>query len=161
QTVHRSEASIAVPKQNAAAHATAPDQDKENDEEADELAPAALEMDKSADSPLIRKLYEATRETKENNILARLDEATKMMEEGATSGFFAASYSYIALSLEQAGHCTDDIPSEAGLPRKGEVPPLPLHADLTPGLSVPVRLTAQVWSDKSRTGDPITAVVTT
>ena len=237
QTVHRPEASIAVPKQNAAANATAPDQDKENEEESDELAPAALDMDKSADSPLIRKLYEATRETKENNILARLDEAKKMIEDGAdvkpvdalgrnalhwamfgssyatkaaviteyeevahelidrgvevnhediyndtaldyllyspnfemqtlmlehgaTSGFFAASYSYIALSLEQAGHCTDDIPSEAGLPRKGEVPPLPMHADLTPGLSVPVRLTTQVWSDKSRTGDPITAVVT-
>ena len=33
---------------------------KDSDEETDELAPAAVETDKAADSPLIRKLYEAT-----------------------------------------------------------------------------------------------------
>ncbi len=213
------------------------EKDDQDDEDYEELAPAAVEMDKSGDSPLIRKLYEATRETKEKNTLERLDEAQKMieagadvkpvdalgrnalhwavfgssyatkpsviteyegighelidrgveinredvyndtpldyllyspnfemqtlmLEHGATSGFFAASYSYIALALEQAGACADELPSEQGMPRKGEAPPLPLQADLGPGLTVPVRLSSQVWSDKSRTGDPISAVVT-
>lgn len=43
--------------------------DDQDEEDYDELAPAAVEMDKSGDPPLIRKLYEATRETKEKNIL--------------------------------------------------------------------------------------------
>jgi LssY-like putative type I secretion system component LssY len=223
--------------QNPELTATVPNQDKDNDEETDELAPAAVEMDKSSDSPLIRKLYEATRETKEQNILQRLEETQKiiesgadvksvdglgrgalhwavfgssyatkpsvitayeeiahelidrgaeinredayndtaldyllyspnfemqtlLLEHGATSGFFAASYSYIALSLEEDEHCAQELPSEPGLPNKGEVAPVSLHADLTPGLMIPIRLTTQVWSDKSRTGDPIQGVVT-
>ncbi len=237
QTVHHPVSAAASQAQKTVPNVPALDPDKDSEEETNELAPAAVEMDKAADSPLIRKLYEATRETKEKNILERLDEAQKMiasgadvkpadalgrnalhwavfgssyatkpdviteyeeiahelidrgveinredayndtpldyllyspnfemqtlmLEHGATSGFFAASYSYIAIALEHAGACADELPSEKGMPRKGEAPPLPLNADLGPGLTVPVRLTSQVWSDKSRTGDPITAVVT-
>ncbi len=56
----------------------------EQEEAADEeLAPAAVEMDVSKDSPLIRQLYQATRETKEKEILASLDGAKKLLADGA------------------------------------------------------------------------------
>jgi hypothetical protein len=41
----------------------------------DELAPAAVELDVSHDSPLLQDLYQATRETKEQAILERLKHA--------------------------------------------------------------------------------------
>ena len=51
--------------------------------EEEESAPAAIEIDTSKDSPLIKTLYQVTRETKEKAILAKLDEAKKMIDDGA------------------------------------------------------------------------------
>src|SRR6516162_5727038 len=55
----------------------------EEDSEYEELAPAALELDLSRSSPLIRELYQGTRETKEQQILSHLQEAKKLLENGA------------------------------------------------------------------------------
>src|SRR6185369_11465494 len=75
----------AVPKQEI--HASEPPQVAPEDipEEApeNELAPAALRLDMSSSPPLIQTLYQATRETKENEILARLAQARKLVESGA------------------------------------------------------------------------------
>jgi hypothetical protein len=49
----------------------------------DELETAAVSLDLSHSSPLIQKLYQATRETKEQDILARLSEAKKLLADGA------------------------------------------------------------------------------
>ncbi len=48
----------------------------------DEFAPAAVEMDVSQESPLLQVLYKATRETKEKEVLARLDEAKALIQVG-------------------------------------------------------------------------------
>src|ERR1700720_586676 len=48
----------------------------------DEFAPAAIEMDVSQESPLLQVLYKATRETKEKEVLARLDEAKALIQSG-------------------------------------------------------------------------------
>jgi len=49
----------------------------------DELAPAAVEFDVSTLSPLMQVLYRATRETKEDQILARITEAKSLIANGA------------------------------------------------------------------------------
>ena len=49
----------------------------------DELEAAAVTLDVSHSSPLIQKLYQATRETKQQDILARLTEAKKLLADGA------------------------------------------------------------------------------
>jgi hypothetical protein len=49
----------------------------------DELDTAAVTLDVSHSSPLIQKLYQATRETKEQPILDRLTEAKKLIADGA------------------------------------------------------------------------------
>jgi hypothetical protein len=50
--------------------------DKDQDEPVDEdLAPAAVQIDVSKSSPLIQTLYQAARETKEQQILAQLAQA--------------------------------------------------------------------------------------
>ena len=49
----------------------------------DELDAAAVTLDVSHSSPLIQKLYQATRETKEQDILARLTEAKTLLADGA------------------------------------------------------------------------------
>src|SRR5690242_11537404 len=57
---------------------------KESQEEAaEELAPAAVQLDTSGDSPLIKELYPATRETKEQAILAELSKAKELIESGS------------------------------------------------------------------------------
>jgi len=53
----------------------------------DELAPAALELDVSHDSPLFQDLYQATRETKEQAILERLKHAKGLVAGGADLKF--------------------------------------------------------------------------
>jgi len=53
----------------------------------DELAPAALELDVSHDSPLLQDLYQATRETKEQAILERLKHAKGLVAGGADLKF--------------------------------------------------------------------------
>jgi hypothetical protein len=225
------------PARPAVAAQSSEKEDKDEEEESEDLAPAAVQMDKTGDSPLIRKLYEATRETKEKAILERLAEAqrmiedgadvkpvdalgrnalhwavfgssyaskasvitryeelahelidrgveinredayndtaldyllyspnfemqTLMLEHGATSGFFAAFYNFFALAMEHAELCGGDIPLGGGMPSKDEAPRPPIQSDLSPGLMIPIRMETAVWSDKSRTGDPVTAIVT-
>jgi hypothetical protein len=191
----------------------------------DESAPAALELDVSNDSPLIRELYQATRETKEKTILEYLAQAKKLVddgtdvkttdaqgrtalhwaifgssyntkpsilvayeeiadaligrgvdinredvyqdtaldyllyspsfeiqtlliEHGATSGFLAASFHFF---VEQTQPVPKTLAAAVSLSRK---------ADLAPGQTLSVRLNSPVYSDRSRTGDPITATVT-
>ena len=199
----------------------------ESEEESadDESAPAALALDVSNVSPLIRELYQATRETKEKPILDHLVQAKKLLdggtdvkatdaqgrtalhwtifgssyntkpsilvayeeiadalitqgvdinrediyqdtaldyllyspsfeiqtlliEHGATSGFLAASFHFF---VEQAQPVPKTLAAAVSLSRK---------ADLTPGQTLSVRLNAPVYSDRSRTGDPISATVT-
>lgn len=48
----------------------------------DDLAPAAIQIDLAESSPLIQKLYEATRETKEKPTLERLAEAEQLIAQG-------------------------------------------------------------------------------
>src|SRR4249920_489612 len=70
----------AVPEQKGVRSAEIPDVPEEPPE--DEFAPAAVEMDVSQESPLLQVLYRATRETKEKDVLARLDEAKSLIQSG-------------------------------------------------------------------------------
>jgi ankyrin repeat protein len=191
----------------------------------DELDTAAVQLDVSHSSPLIQKLYQATRETKEQPILDRLTEAkqliaggadvkatdqygrtalhwtvfgssystkpkiivsyeeiadqliqrgidinredvyndtaldyllyspnfeiqTLLIENGATSGFLIASFQYIS---ETMGKMPSTVAAGIAQSRK---------ADLAPGQTLSVRLTGPVYSEHSRTGDPVEATVT-
>src|SRR5689334_9072696 len=49
----------------------------------EELAPAAIQLYKKQLSPLLRALYQATRETIEPSILERLNEAKNLLQSGA------------------------------------------------------------------------------
>jgi len=192
----------------------------------DELAPAAVDIDVSKESPLLQVLYKATRETKEKEILSRLSEAkaliqsgadlketdpqgrtalhwavfgssystkasvtvayeeladamiqrgidvnhediyqdtaldyllyspsfemqTLLMESGATSGFLVATFRFFDQMEMQSP--ASNVPKAVSLSRR---------ADLSPGKTMSVRLTTPVYSDRSRTGDPIEGVVT-
>jgi ankyrin repeat protein len=112
---------------------------------------------------------------------------TLLIEHGATSGFLAASFSYI----NQLQECiTGRSPRASAPPRQGQgghsfpaavsiaqVPdaatadagsaseqsarlPAYMTADLVPGQTIDVRLTTPAASDRSRTGDPVEAIVT-
>jgi hypothetical protein len=59
-----------------------PNPDSEEASADDESAPAALQLDVSNTSPLIRELYQATRETKEKTILEHLAQAKKLVDSG-------------------------------------------------------------------------------
>jgi hypothetical protein len=197
----------------------------ESDSADEESAPAAVQLDVSGDSPLIRVLYQATREIKEKAILEYLAQAKKLVddgtdikatdaqgrtalhwaifgssyntkpsilvayeqiadaliekgvdinkedayqdtaldyllyspsfemqtlliENGATSGFLAASFHFF---IEQSQPVPKTVAAAVALSRK---------ADLAPGQTLSVRLNTPVYSDRSRTGDPITATVT-
>jgi hypothetical protein len=61
---------------------TQPDSDNQEVPD-DELDAAAVTLDVSHSSPLIQKLYQATRDTKDQDILARLTEAKKLLADGA------------------------------------------------------------------------------
>jgi hypothetical protein len=192
----------------------------------DELAPAAVDIDVSKESELLQSLYKATRETKEKDILGRLNQAkaliqsgadlketdlqgrtalhwavfgssysnkasvtvayeeiadaliqrgidinhqdvyqdtaldyllyspsfemqTLLMENGATSGFLVATFRFFDQMQMQSP--ASDVPRAVSLSRR---------ADLSPGATLSVRLTTPVYSDRSRTGDPIEGVVT-
>ena len=201
------------------------DSDYEQDPAEDELAPAAVQLDVSAVSPLMQELYQATRETKEQDVLARLAHAkgliqsgadlkaadpqgrtalhwaifgssyhtkpnilvayeeiadvlirggveinkqdvyqdtaldyllyspsfeiqTLLVENGATSGFLVAFYDF----FKRISACLPES-SEAAVAQTRK-------ADLAPGATMSIRLDAPVYSDRSRTGDPIEATVT-
>src|SRR5262249_7262826 len=66
-------------KPKVPANAQIPDEDAEEGE----LEPAAVAIDVTGTSPLIQALYQATRLTKENEILEKLDAAQKLLDAGA------------------------------------------------------------------------------
>ncbi len=201
------------------------DQDTQEDQAEEELAPAAVELDVSKASPLIRTLYQATRETKEPAILAKLAQAKKLLDDGAdvksldaqgrtalhwavfgssytTKPKVVVAYEEIADSLIQKGvelnrediyHDTAldyllysptfemqtlliengatsgflaatfrliEPPQEAKPDKRAAADSPARKIDLLPGLTLSVRLDAPVYSDRSRTGDPISATVT-
>lgn len=200
--------------------------DEDEQEDSEDLAPAAVQLDVSNDSPLIQALYRATRETKEQDILAQLAQAKSLLDNGADvkatdrSGRTAlhwavmgssynikpkvlVAYEEIADELIQKGVDInrEDVYQDTALDYslyapsfeiqtlliengassgflaafyhfweerdKGTPPPthaaavqLSRQADLTPGLTLSIRLDNAVYSDRSRTGDPVSATVT-
>ncbi|WP_433967691.1 ankyrin repeat domain-containing protein [Tunturiibacter gelidiferens] len=204
-----------------AAETTADTQDAPDDE----LDTAAVTLDLSHTSPLIQKLYQATRETKEQPILDRLTEAKKLLADGAdvkatdqygrtalhwtifgssyiTKPKIIVSYEEIADQLIQHGVeiNREDIYNDTALDyllyspnfeiqtlliengatsgfltalfnffnqEKGDMPHTiaasaaqSRKADLAPGQTLSVRLGGPVYSEHSRTGDPVEATVT-
>src|ERR1700743_2359912 len=198
----------------------------EEDADEGELEPAAVTLDQSATTPLIQELYQATRLTKEKEILDHLGKAqqliasgtdlkgtdaqgrtalhwavfgssystkpstlikyeeiadalvaggvdinkediyqdtaldyslyaptfeiqTLLIEHGASSGFLAAYFQFFSDRGQDTPPKTPELLVQAS--RK---------ADLVPGHTMSLRLDAPVYSDRSRTGDPITATVT-
>jgi ankyrin repeat protein len=199
-------------------------EDEENPEDA-QLAPAAVQLDVSKSSPLIQKLYQATRETKPKETLDRLTEAKQLLAEGtdvkATDVYdrtalhwtifgsnsarnykVLVAYEEIADSIIQRGvdFNHEDRYNDTALDyllyspnfeiqtlliesgatsgfltsffrffniANGEMPRTVAetvakarNADLPPGLTLSIRLTGPVYSDGSRTGDPVEGVVT-
>ncbi|MBB5342190.1 LssY C-terminal domain-containing protein [Tunturibacter empetritectus] len=191
----------------------------------DELDTAAVTLDLSHTSPLIQKLYQATRETKEQPILDRLTEAKKLIADGAdvkaTDQYgrtalhwtiFGSSYNIkpkiivayegIADQLIQHGVeiNREDIYNDTALDyllyspnfeiqtlliengatsgfltaffhffnqENGDMPHTiaasvaqSRKADLAPGQTLSVRLNGPVYSEHSRTGDPVEGTVT-
>ncbi len=191
----------------------------------DELDTAAVTLDVSHSSPLIQRLYQATRETKEQPILDRLTEAKKLIADGAdvkatdqygrtalhwtifgssynTKPKIIVSYEEIADQLIQHGvdinH--EDIYNDTALDyllyspnfeiqtlliengatsgfltaffhffdqENGDMPhsiaasvAQSRKADLAPGQTLSVRLNGPVYSEHSRTGDPVEGTVT-
>ena len=79
----QSQAQPAQPAEADAALEVEEEQQVEAEPADEELAPAAVTLDVSKDSPLIQVLYQATRETKEQAILDRIAQAQKLVEGGA------------------------------------------------------------------------------
>ena len=211
------------PVQNPEGHADS--QEPEEDSEYEELAPAAVDLDLSRSSPLIRELYLATRETKEQQILSHLAEAKKLLEDGAdvkatdaqgrtalhwavfgssytTMPKVVVAYEEVADSLINRGveinredayqdtaldyllyspnfemqtlllehqatsgflaatYVPDSEGSQRGLLAAALPTPGPRKPDLIPGQTLSIRLDVPVYSDRSRTGDPVSATVT-
>ncbi|WP_353069783.1 LssY C-terminal domain-containing protein [Tunturibacter empetritectus] len=191
----------------------------------DELDTAAVTLDLSHTSPLIQKLYQATRETKEQPILDRLAEAKKLIADGAdvkptdqygrtalhwtifgssynTKPKIIVAYEGIADQLIQHGVeiNREDIYNDTALDyllyspnfeiqtlliengatsgfltaffhffnqENGDMPHTiaasvakSRQADLAPGQTLSVRLNGPVYSEHSRTGDPVEGTVT-
>jgi hypothetical protein len=191
----------------------------------DELDTAAVTLDLSHTSPLIQKLYQATRETKEQPILDRLAEAKKLIADGAdvkatdqygrtalhwtifgssynTKPKIIVAYEGIADQLIQHGVeiNREDIYNDTALDyllyspnfeiqtlliengatsgfltaffhffnqENGDMPRTiaasvaqSRQADLAPGQTLSVRLNGPVYSEHSRTGDPVEGTVT-
>jgi hypothetical protein len=213
-----------APPQSGNAKSEADDEDT-TDTPNDELEEAALKIDVSHSSPLIQKLYQATRETKEQEILARLTEAKKLLADGVdvkatdqygrtalhwtvfgssynTRPSIIVSYEELADQLLQKGvdinH--EDIYNDTALDYliyspnfeiqtlliehgatsgfliatfqfvRDEIGGLPktvnegmakaMQADLAPGQTMSIRLNGPVYSEHSRTGDPVEGTVT-
>jgi ankyrin repeat protein len=210
-----------APSQSDNPKAEADDEDTPNDE----LEEAAVKIDVSRSSPLIQKLYQATRDTKEQDILAKLTEAKKLLADGAdvkatdqygrtalhwtvfgssynTKPNIIVSYEEMADQLIQKGidinH--EDIYNDTALDYllyspnfeiqtlliehgatsgfliatfqfvRDEMGALPktvaegmaksMKADLSPGQTMSIRLNGPVYSEHSRTGDPVEGTVT-
>jgi ankyrin repeat protein len=210
-----------APSQSDNPKSEADDEDTPNDE----LEEAAVKIDVSRSSPLIQKLYQATRETKEQDILAKLTEAKKLLADGAdvkatdqygrtalhwtvfgssynTKPSIIVSYEEMADQLLQKGidinH--EDVYNDTALDYllyspnfeiqtlliehgatsgfliatfqfvRDEMGAIPktvaegmaksMKADLSPGQTMSIRLNGPVYSEHSRTGDPIEGTVT-
>ncbi len=186
--------------------------------EVDELAPPAIELDQSKASPLIRALYDSTRDTKEAPTLAHIAEAKRLLEAGAdihatdangrtalhwtifgasyaTKPSILVAYEEVADTLVQRGVELNrqDVYNDTALDYLLYSPSFELQtllleagatsgflsesrrlvsasapapataaakADLAPGKTLSIRLDAPVYSDRSRTGDPVTGTVT-
>lgn len=202
------------------------DQPDSPEESADEeLAPAAVQLDVSNVAPLIRELYQATRETKEQEILAHLAQAKTLLESGSdvkatdaqgrtalhwavfgssynTKAKVVVAYEEIADALIERGVDInrEDVYQDTALDYLLYSPNFEMQTlliehgassgflaafsrffseqsdstsqgravavsqsrkpDLTSGQTLSVRLDGPVYSDRSRTGDPLTATVT-
>ncbi len=73
---------------------------------------------------------------------------TLLLEHGASSGFLAAFFHFFN---QTADALPTSMAASVAASRK---------ADLTPGMTIDVRLSDTVYSDRSRTGDPIEGIVT-
>ncbi len=73
---------------------------------------------------------------------------TLLLEHGATSGFLAANFNF----FQESSSGKPDL----SVSRGGKF----MQADLAPGATIDVRLNGPVYSDRSRTGDPVSATVT-
>jgi LssY C-terminus len=73
---------------------------------------------------------------------------TLLIENGATSGFLASFYHFY-------NEVSEGIPAS-----QSTAIAIARKADLAPGATLSIRLDAPVYSDRSRTGDPVTATVT-
>ena len=202
----------------SAAPSSRPEDVPERAVELDELAPAALTLDQAGSPPLIRALYQATRETKEQPTLQQIVAAKQILDAGADVNavdangrtalhwmIFGASSATKPSILVAYEDVTDDLirrgveinrkdsydqtaldyllysPSfemetlllEAGAssgfgsaPRAGSgssTGPLAVKGsgqELSPGKTLSIRLDVPVYSDRSRTGDPVTGTVT-
>lgn len=194
----------------------------------DELAPAAMQLDLSTAPPIIQTLYQATRETKDKDILPLLQKAKELIDGGADLkgtdsqgrtalhwAVFGSSYSskdkvlvayedlidamiargvdinrqdvyqdtaldYLIYSpsfeiqtlLLESGANSGflaglhqsfdqcDAPAPTA-PRAAKAPaPAARTSGLFPGATLSVRLDVPVYSDRSRTGDPVLGTVT-
>jgi hypothetical protein len=74
---------------------------------------------------------------------------TLLLENSATSGSFVGLAHHIKEGRGQAAKGATPVQT-GGMQ----------EVNLTPGLMIPIRLNTSVWSDKSRIGDPVEAVVT-
>ncbi|MGH9701734.1 MAG: LssY C-terminal domain-containing protein, partial [Candidatus Acidiferrales bacterium] len=204
----------------------------DEDAEGDDLSAAAVQMDVSKDSPVIRALYQATRETKEKPTLDRLAEAKHLIESGsdvksvdslgrtplhwavfgssysnkasilvayeeiatllidrgvdvnhedsfqntaldymlyspnfemqtlllehdAASGFFVTSFSFNQERQEDETERVEEAAGDKPVSKTARR----ANFDLTAGQTLSIQLETPVWSNKSRTGDPVEAYV--
>jgi hypothetical protein len=121
-------------------YATKPSVLVEYEEVADELIKCGVEINKEdmyQDTALDYLLYAPTYEMQ-----------TLLVENGATSGFLAAFYHYF-------NQVSNGIPAQ-----QNQAIAISRKADLAPGATMSVRLLGPVYSDRSRTGDPVEGVVT-
>jgi len=215
-----------TPKPPAAVEDTQADEAPDTLEIADsELDSPAITIDVSKSSPLIQKLYQATRETKEQPILDRLTEAKVLIANGAdvkaTDQYgrtalhwtiFGASYNTkptVVVAYESVAHQLiergvdlnrEDIYNDTALdyllyspnfelqtlliesgansgfltrsftlpdPEGGDTPHAVApsaaqsqHTSLAAGQTLSIRLNGPVYSEHSRTGDPIEGTIT-
>jgi hypothetical protein len=189
----------------------AADADSGYEEESDELLePTAVQLDISHDSPLIKVLYQATRETKEESTLERLAAAKKLIADkadvmavdpqGRTAlhwAVFGSSYASkpdILVAYEEVADVLiergveinrQDVYNNTAFDYMLYSPNFEMQTlllehgatsgvfhtafqssnqsgreDLRPGQTIDVRLDVPLYSDRSRTGDPIAGTVT-